>query len=101
MAGLPALRFGDFNIMMGVLFTGSTNVLTNGRPTARMFDLMTPHFSGLKKPPIHPPNPQILGSFKVLINGRPAAQMIKSLESMQVLPHPWIGTGAFQVLMGG
>jgi hypothetical protein len=36
-----------------------------------------------------------------LINGRPAAQMIKSLETLKVLPHPWVGTGAFTVLLGG
>lgn len=98
---LPGLRLGDINIMGGALMTGSTNVLMNSRPAVRMFDLMTPHPSGVKKPPIHPPNPLLLGSFKVLINGRPAAQMIKSLETLKVLPHPWVGTGAFTVLLGG
>lgn len=98
---LPALRVGDINIAAGVLFTGAMNVLTNGRPTVRMFDLMTPHPSWVPKPPIHPPNPLVLGSFKVLINGRPQAQMIKSLEVLKVLPHPWVGTGAFSVLVGG
>lgn len=99
--GLPSLRMGDINIMGGVLFTGAMNVLSGGRPMARMFDLMTPHPSGVKKPPIHPPNPLILGSFKVLVNGRPAAQMVKSLETLQVLPHPWIGSAAFNVIIGG
>ena len=101
MAGLPTLRLADGNIAAGLLFQGSMNVLTNKRPTSRMFDLMTPHRSGVKKPPIHPPNALLLGSFKVLINNRPTAQMVKSLETMKMLPHPWIGTGALTVLTGG
>jgi uncharacterized Zn-binding protein involved in type VI secretion len=101
MAGLPTLRLGDGNIATGLLFQGSMNVLTNGRPTARMLDMMTPHRSGVKKPPMHPPNPLLLGSFTVLVNGRPTSQMIKSLETLKMLPHPWIGTGALSVLTGG
>lgn len=97
---LPVLRVGDFNIAMGIMFMGATNVLTNNRPTSRMFDLMTPHLSGIPKPPIHPPNPLLLGSFKVLINNRPTAQAIKSLETLKLLPHPWIGSCAFTVLFG-
>ena len=98
-AGLPALRLADINIAGGMLFTGSTNVLVNRRPAVRMLDLMTLHPAGPKK--FHPPNPLLIGSMKVLINRRPAGQVIKSLELLQTPPHPWIGTGAFNVLYGG
>ena len=98
-AGLPALRFADINIATGMLFTGSMNVLINRRPAVRMLDLVTLHPAGPKK--FHPVNPVLIGSLKVLINSRPAGQVIKSLETIQMPPHPWIGTGALDVLVGG
>jgi uncharacterized Zn-binding protein involved in type VI secretion len=101
MAGLPAMRVGDFNIVGGVMFLGSFNTLINGRPFCRMGDLMTPHPSGHPKPPLHPPNPLVLGALKVLCNGRPAAKIIQTLETIQAPPHPWVGTGSLNTLVGG
>lgn len=94
MAGLPALRMGDVNIVGGVLIMGQLNVLVNSRPASRLGDLNTPHPGVGKK--IHPPNPLIMGSLTVLVGGRPYGK----ITNIEALLHPYV-TGSLNVIVGG
>jgi uncharacterized Zn-binding protein involved in type VI secretion len=75
--------------------TGSTDVLVNGKPAARVGDTSTPHLRpGGKFCPPHSA-PIVLGSFSVLINGKPAARVGDPLAACTV-----IALGSFDVITG-
>lgn len=88
-------RMGDFNTMMGVIFTGDPTVLTNGRPTACMAkSLVTPHIGPV--PHIHPVNPLMIPpNMSVMVGGMPAGHV----GSIDACLHMTI-TGSTDVLVG-
>ncbi len=71
-----AARVGDPGIphcSAYVIATGSTDVLINGRPAARVGDLSTPHLRPAGIFCVTHVAPVMTGSTSVFINGRPAA----------------------------
>ena len=83
--GLPSVRFGDLNMAAGFVMTAAFDVISNGRPTARVFDLMSPH-PGIIPKHFHFPNPLIIGDISHIINGRPHA----FFNLFEMLRHPMI-----------
>jgi uncharacterized Zn-binding protein involved in type VI secretion len=92
--GRKALRFGDRNIVGGVLITGSTNILINNRKAGRFGDINMVHPGKGKKK--HPPSPVVTGSLTVLFNNRKAARF----GDRETLGHVYI-QGSINVLIGG
>lgn len=77
-----------------VIANGSTDVLVNGKPAARVGDFSVPHLRPGK--PCRPHAvPIITGSSTVLINGKPAARVGDSL-----LACTKIALGSFDVITG-
>lgn len=65
-------RVGDFNAGGGIIISGGhNNVLVNGRPAARPWSLVTPHFGCGKKGPLHCIALTLPFSSTVRINGQP------------------------------
>ena len=96
MGGFLALRQGDINLGLGMILTGSTNTIVNGRLAARQGDICTPHpFMGIPPKPVHPPNPLLIGSLKVIVNGR----MYGHQMNFELLRHPYI-TGSTNTIIG-
>ena len=78
-----------------VIMTGSTDVLVNGKPAARLGDVSTPHlFPAGIICPTHVV-PIVFGSLSVLINGKPAARVGDPLLDCTV-----IALGSFDVVTG-
>jgi uncharacterized Zn-binding protein involved in type VI secretion len=54
MPGKPVQRIGDFSSGGGIIASGGhSNILVNGRPAAKQFDLVTPHWGCGPKGPQH------------------------------------------------
>lgn len=75
--GKPAARLGDIGSNHGSwhpspIISGSSDVITNGRPAARQGDALAPHDK-----PKSPPHGRSIaeGSPTVFINGKPAARV--------------------------
>lgn len=77
------------------IMTGSTDVLVNGRPAARVGDVSTPHLFPGRPCPMHVA-PICFGSQSVLINGKPAARVGDPLAACT-----FIALGSFDVITGG
>jgi uncharacterized Zn-binding protein involved in type VI secretion len=74
MAGKPIQRVGDFNSGGGIIASGGQpNILVNGRPAAKQFDLVTPHWGCSPKAPQHCVcfTSAMPGSKTVRANGQP------------------------------
>jgi len=92
-----AARVGDLGVphcSPYVIATGSTDVVINGRPAARVDDVSTPHLLPGRPCPTHVA-PIVIGSTSVLINGRPAAYVGSYLAGCT-----FVATGSADVVVG-
>ena len=93
-----AARQGDLGVphcSPYVIATGSTDVVINGRPAARVGDVSTPHLiPGGRRCGTHLA-PIVVGSPSVLINGRPAAFVGSYLAGCT-----FVATGSADVVVG-
>lgn len=93
-AGGPAARLADTTSTGGTVLNGSSTVLINGRPAARLNDTATclvyNPFPNLQ------PGPIVTGSYTVLINGMPAANLGSLVNTAQPCT---IATGSSTVLI--
>ena len=81
------LRRTDINIMGGIAMPLQTSVICNGRPVARMRDLVLPHaFPPSPPKPVHPPNPILMGNFTVIVAGSAIARRME----LELLLHPFV-----------
>lgn len=77
-----------------VIATGSTDVVINGRPAARVGDVSTPHLVPARICFGHVA-PIVVGSSSVFINGRPAAFVGSYLAGCTA-----VATGSTDVIVG-
>lgn len=92
-----AARLGDACIphcSPFVVASGSTDVLVNGRPFARVGDKVSPHKFPARRCPPHAPV-IITGSFSVIVNGRPAATLGSKIVACTA-----VAQGSFDVIVG-
>lgn len=76
--------------------TGSSNVLVEGKPAARMFDKTTPHLLPVGKKCVPHAAPIVSGSSTVMVNGRPFARIGDALGGCTA-----IAQGSLTVIVGG
>ena len=93
-----AARLGDLGVphcSAYVIATGSTDVVINGRPAARVGDVSTPHLiPGGRRCGTHIA-PIVTGSSSVIINARPAAFVGSKLAGCTA-----VATGSSDVIIG-
>jgi uncharacterized Zn-binding protein involved in type VI secretion len=90
-------RVGDRNVVGGIILTGDSTVLVNGRPVATVGARVTPHpCCGARGcPPTHCAATTTSTNFTVLVNGRP----VVTTGDIDTCGHPR-SAGSFDVVIG-